>query len=290
MSDTAQGEFATSDPPAVDEITLQPRPRAGRRVLAPIDLITPAAVIVVLTALYAYVYSRDLGTTSDNILDPPGLVEDTVNHVVLAFTIALLVIVIAVPLGVMITRPRTQVLAPVVLAVANVGQAAPSLGLLALVGIYAIGFWPAVLILTAYAALSVLRNTVAGLDGRRPRRPRRGARAWACRRWPVLLRVELPLAVPVIAAGARTALILAVATVPLGQALNAGGLGQALFELDQDQPTPDHGHDRDHHRGARPHPRLGGGRGAAGRDPAGHPMTSNSASTRSTRKNEGCTR
>ncbi len=228
MSDTAQGEFATSDPPAVDEITLQPRPRAGRRVLAPIDLITPAAVIVVLTALYAYVYSRDLGTTSDNILDPPGLVEDTVNHVVLAFTIALLVIVIAVPLGVMITRPRTQVLAPVVLAVANVGQAAPSLGLLALVGIYAIGFWAVVLILTAYAVLSVLRNTVAGLQAVDPG-VLDAAKGMGISPLAVLLRVELPLAVPVIAAGARTALILAVATVPLGQALNAGGLGQALF-------------------------------------------------------------
>jgi len=97
-----------------------------------------------------------------------------------------------------------------------------------LVGIYFIGFWAVVLILTAYSALSVLRNTIVGLQ-HVDRGVLDAARGMGMSPVAILFKVELPLAVPIIGAGARTALVLAVGTVPLGYALNAGGLGSLLF-------------------------------------------------------------
>lgn len=205
-----------------------PRPAAAGRILTPRDLVLPVVVAGVLAALYLYVRGRELDNIEVNILEVGSLVSATISHVYISFTIAVLVVLIAVPLGILVTRPGTRKLAPLVLGVANIGQAAPSLGLLALVGIYYTGFWAVVAILTAYAILSVLRNTIAGLQ-QVDRGVLDAAKGMGMSPAAVLLRVELPLAVPIIGAGARTALILAVATVPLGSFLNAGGLGSSLI-------------------------------------------------------------
>ncbi len=131
---------------------------------------------------YWYVHGQTLDNIEENVLDPSALARQTWEHVYISVTIAVLVVAIAVPLGVLVTRPLTRASAPFVLAVVNVGQAAPSLGLIALVGTVTVGFWPVVLVLTAYAILSVLRNTSPAS------RPSTGAcstprRGWACRRW-----------------------------------------------------------------------------------------------------------
>lgn len=217
---TGEGPAATSPSSAVA--------RPGQRVLKWTDAIVPLIAVVVSVVLFFYVHGKPLDTIEGNILNPTELTKYTTQHVYLSLTIAVLVMVIAVPLGVLVTRKKTQWLAPFVLVLANIGQSAPSLGLLALVGIYAIGFWAVVLILTAYSALSVLRNTIVGIEGIDPG-VLDAARGMGMSPTAILLRIELPLAVPVIGAGARTALVLAIGTVPLGYALNAGGLGLPLF-------------------------------------------------------------
>ena len=203
-------------------------PKPGGRVIGWNNLITPAIAVIVIVGLVIYVKSHQLDTIEGNILSRESLTKYTLQHIYVSFTIAVLVILIAVPLGVLVTRRRTKWLAPFVLGLANIGQSAPSLGLLALVGIYTIGFWAVVLILTAYSSLSVLRNTIVGIEGISPG-VLDAARGMGMSPFAILMRVELPLAVPVIGAGARTALVLAVGTVPLGYALNAGGLGLPLF-------------------------------------------------------------
>jgi ABC-type proline/glycine betaine transport system permease subunit len=224
--------------------TQSPGPEAGRgrrgpgpSLLSPRDLVLPAVVAATLVVLYYYVRGKDLDNVEVNLLDTSALAHQTWEHIYISFTIAVLVVAIAVPLGVLVTRERTRASAPVVLALANIGQAAPSLGLIALVGSYQIGFWAVVLVLTAYAILSVLRNTIAGLQGV-DRGVLDAAKGMGMSPAAVLLRVELPLAVPIIGAGARTALILAVATVPLGNFLDAGGLGFSLFgAIKTDRPV-----------------------------------------------------
>jgi osmoprotectant transport system permease protein len=178
--------------------------------------------------LYLNVERQSLDSIEANVLNFDSLWRATTEHIRLSFTIAFLVVLIAVPLGVLVTRQRTQRLAPAVLTFGNVGQAAPSLGLLALFGLFFVGFWAVTLILTAYAVLSVLRNTIVGLQGV-DAGMLDAARGMGMSPTAILFRVELPTAVPVIGAGVRTALVLAVGTVPLGYALDAGGLGLPLF-------------------------------------------------------------
>jgi osmoprotectant transport system permease protein len=200
----------------------------GKPVLSLRDLVTPVMVVIIGVALYLNVKSHDLDSIEANVLNFDSLSAATIQHVQLSITIAVLVVLIAVPFGILATRPATARSSPVVLAFANVGQAAPSLGLLALFGYYFVGFWAVTLILTAYAVLSVLRNTIVGLQGV-DKGMLDAARGMGMSPMAILFRVELPTAVPVIGAGVRTALVLAVGTVPLGYALDAGGLGLPLF-------------------------------------------------------------
>ena len=79
---------------------------------------------------------------------------------------AVVVIAIAVPLGIMLTRPGLKRAAPGVVAVANAGQAAPAIGLIVLFAMWMqSGFTTAVVALSLYAILPVLRNTIIGLQG-----------------------------------------------------------------------------------------------------------------------------
>jgi osmoprotectant transport system permease protein len=202
--------------------------KPGQPVLSLRDLVTPVMLVIIGVGLYLNVERQSLDSIEANVLNKQSLTDATIQHVEVSVTIALLVVAIAVPLGILVTRKTTRRLSGPVIALGNLGQAAPSLGLLALVGFYAIGFWAVVLILTAYAALSVLRNTIVGLQ-QVDTGMLDAARGMGLSPTAVLFRVELPTAVPVIGAGVRTALVLAVGTVPLGYALDAGGLGLPLF-------------------------------------------------------------
>lgn len=226
-TDTAVGTDPDRQSPVDSTAALTVHTRRDR-VIGLRELVTPVVCALALAALYLNVSGRDLDRIEQNVLNRQTLTGATVEHFSVSVTIAILVLLIAVPLGVLVTRRRTRWLAPFVISVGNVGQSAPSLGLLALVGFYYIGFWSVVLILTGYTSLSVLRNTIVGLQRVDPG-VLDAARGMGMSPAAVLFRVELPLAVPVIGAGARTALVLAVGTVPLGYALDAGGLGTPLF-------------------------------------------------------------
>ncbi|HET7386693.1 MAG TPA: ABC transporter permease [Nocardioidaceae bacterium] len=210
-----------------------------RRVVGWRDVIIPAICLVVALLLYFSVHNRSLDTIESNILDGKTLTGNTVQQIYLSLIIAALVICIAVPLGILVTRRRTRWLSPIVLGFGNLGQSAPSLGLLAIFGTFLfIGFWAVIIILTAYTTLSVLRNTIVGLEGV-DRNVLDAAKGMGMSPAKILLTVELPLAIPVIGAGARTAIVLAVGTVPLAADLGAGGLGASLFgAIHNNRPFP----------------------------------------------------
>ena len=132
------------------------------------------------------------------------------------------------PLGILLTRGRFKAAAPVVVGVANAGQSAPAVGLIVLFAMWLQpGFRTAVIALTLYAILPVLRNTIVGLQGVEPTLIEAG-RGVGMSQAAVLFRVELPLALPVIMAGVRTALVLLVGTATLATFINGGGLGATL--------------------------------------------------------------
>ena len=199
-----------------------------------VGLVVPAVLVVLILA--GYVWWRetaDLNATELRQLDWSVIRSQTWDHVRLTVVASVLVVVIALPLGILLTRRGMDWLAPVVVGIANVGQSAPAVGLLVLFYIWLnshhfwSGFRISVLTLTLYGLLPVLRNTITGLRGV-DRTLVEAARGLGMSVPSVLLRVELPLALPVIMAGIRTTLVLVVGTAALATFISGGGLGDTI--------------------------------------------------------------
>jgi len=168
----------------------------------------------------------ELGT-----VDSPGrferLTQRTREHLVLVVASLLAGIVVAVPLGILAARRRR--LGQAVLAVVGIGQTIPALALLVImVPIFGIGAGPALVALFVYALLPIVRNTHAGLTGIPPLL-REAAEALGLPDRPRLLRIELPLALPTILAGIKTAAVINVGGATLGALVGAGGYGQPIL-------------------------------------------------------------
>ncbi|GAA4429429.1 ABC transporter permease [Georgenia halophila] len=188
-------------------------------------LVQPALVVLVLAGFLVWLSTAELTSTESRTLSWDYLQPRFYEHMRLTFVPAAIVVGIAVPLGIVLTRGRLKRLAGPVVAVANIGQAAPSIGLIVLLAMWlGFGWRTAVVALVAYTVLPVLRNTMVGLSGVDPRLVESG-RGMGMSAPAVLWRVELPLAVPVIVAGVRTALVLLVGTAALAYFINGGGLG-----------------------------------------------------------------
>src|SRR5262249_47879563 len=149
---------------------------------------------------------------------------------------------LAIPLG--ITVHRQPALEPALLGAASAIQTIPGLALLAVmvplfagvgallagggISVRGIGAWPALVALTLYGLLPNVRNTVTGLAGGHPAR-REAARGVGMTPTEELWRVELPLALPVIIAGVRTAAVWIVGTATLATPIGATSLGNYIF-------------------------------------------------------------
>lgn len=184
-----------------------------------------AGIAAAVGVLLFWLSAAELTQTELTTLDPATLWAYTLEHLRLTVLAAVIVLVVALPLGVLLTRRPLRFLTGPVLAVVNIGQAAPAIGLVVLLAFWlGFGFRTAVVSLVLYALLPVLRNTMVGLDNVDPRlvEAGRGMGMSAAR---VLFRVELPLAVPLMLAGIRTALVLLVGTAALATFINGGGLG-----------------------------------------------------------------
>lgn len=149
------------------------------------------------------------------------------DHLQLTFLAVLLAACAGVPLGIFLTRVR--VLATPVLAFVSALQTLPSLALLGfLIPVLGIGAAPAVLALFLYALLPIVRNTYAGVTGV-PGELVEAGRGMGMTPRQLLTMVELPLALPVIMAGLRTATVISVGTATLAALIGGGGLGEPIF-------------------------------------------------------------
>ena len=155
------------------------------------------------------------------------LLEQTLTHVGLTVGSLALALLIGLPLGIFIARQRR--VASVVLGVAGVLQTVPSIALLGLlIPLLGIGVWPALTALFLYALLPIIRNTFVGITEVNPTLTE-AARGMGMTTGQVLRRVELPLALPVIFAGIRTATVINVGVATLAAYVAAGGLGEFIF-------------------------------------------------------------
>lgn len=209
-------------------VAAEPAPgrSAARRRRPPIGLFgIPIFVGIVLAIWLVWRLNADIDSTEMVTMNWPALGTAVWQHLKLTVVGTVLVMIVAIPLGIALTRPGLRGFSGPVLAFANGGQAAPSIGLLVLAAMWlGFGFWTAILALGVYAILPVLRNTIVGLDGV-DRTLVEAGRGMGMSALTTLLRIEIPLAVPVILAGVRTALVLMVGTASLAVFINAGGLG-----------------------------------------------------------------
>lgn len=203
------------------------RAKVGREDL-PLLLGLPVVCAVIIAGWVVWRLNADLDDIEARALDWSALATLVQEHLVLTVVAALAVVVTAIPTGILLTRPGIERAAPLVVGFANAGQAAPVIGIIVLLAMWlSFGFWTAVLALTIYAFLPVLRNTIVGLQGV-DHTLIEAARGMGMSQLEVLRRVELPLAMPVIMAGVRTALVLVVGTAAFGTFINAGGLGTLI--------------------------------------------------------------
>lgn len=153
--------------------------------------------------------------------------QQTLQHIGLTAASLLLGVAVGIPLGLLLTRrPR---LAPWVLGGAGVLQTIPSIALLGfLIPAMGIGAGPAIFALFLYALLPIVRNTVTGIRGV-DASVVEAARGLGLTDGQILRRVELPLALPVLLAGIRTAAVINVGVATLAAYVAAGGLGEFIF-------------------------------------------------------------
>jgi osmoprotectant transport system permease protein len=220
---TREPDLAAATPSLgeLEEVTAHRRSLAGY-------LFMPVFLAVVLFALWLWLQGKDLDSGVRTRLQLDFILARAGEHIVLTLVSTVFVLLIAVPVGILLTRPFAARVTPAAISVFNVGQGVPSPGVIALLAlIWTIGFWPAVVALVAYTTLPVLRNTMVGLE-QVDESVIEAARGMGMTRRAVLARIELPLAVPVMMAGVRTALVINVGTATLAALINAGGLGDII--------------------------------------------------------------
>jgi osmoprotectant transport system permease protein len=204
--------------------------------------VAPVGIIALAALLYWYYQSLNLDA-SVNIQQASSLEWSTKlwpqiqQHLWIAFWSTVLVVVIAIPLGVILTRPALRRWGPAIVTVANSGQALPAYGLLILfLALLGQGARTVIIGLVVYALLPVLRNTMVGLDAV-DRGVIEAGRGMGMTKMQVLGRIELPLAVPVIIAGVRVAMILNIGMATLAFLIGGGALGVTInsgLKLQQD--------------------------------------------------------
>lgn len=155
------------------------------------------------------------------------LMASLLEHIQISFIALFFAVVIAIPLGIYLTNKKK--IAEGIIGISAVLQTIPSLALLGLlIPLFGIGKVPAIIALVVYALLPILRNTFTGINEVDPSL-KEAAMAMGMNTRKRLVKVELPLAMPVIMAGIRTAMVLIVGTATLAALIGAGGLGDIIL-------------------------------------------------------------
>ena len=155
------------------------------------------------------------------------MLEATFVHIQLVFFSMIIATILAVTLGIVVTR--VPWLKTIVLGGTGVLQTVPSLALLGfMIPIFGIGVKTAIAALFLYSLLPIMRNTYTGIKDV-DAATIEAARGMGMTSMQILFKVELPLAIPVIMAGIRTAAVINVGNATLAAFIGAGGLGDFIF-------------------------------------------------------------
>ncbi len=155
-----------------DEAATQVSPRHRTQGLSPARKVwryvaMPLFLTIVLVGFYLYISGQELDTIEARQLTRPIIQGRLTEHIYVSAISTFFVVLLAVPLGILATRPSLQRFTPGIIGLGNFGQAIPSLGMLTIINLFALtvtwlpstGTVPAVLALVAYSTLPILRNT-----------------------------------------------------------------------------------------------------------------------------------
>jgi osmoprotectant transport system permease protein len=166
---------------------------------------------------------------------PELLAEWALAHLWITFVAIIAAVILGVALGVFITGKGREHLADTTLYLAEIVMTIPSLALFGLLmlllgslGLTAIGFLPAVIALIVYGQLPILRNTYTAIQSVDPAMVEAG-RGMGMTESQLLFKIKLPLAVPVIMAGLRNAIVLLIGIATIAAFIGANGLGVPIF-------------------------------------------------------------
>jgi len=187
------------------------------------SLLFVGAIIVVVALL---VWGIGLETIKARQVD---LVYLGQQHLILVFSSMVFALLGGIPSGILLSRPAARGIAEYVMQIFNVGNTLPPLAVLALaMVVIGIGDTPAIIALFLASLLPIVRNTHTALDSLPPGL-REAGRGIGMTFWQRLRWVEIPMALPVIFGGIRTAVVMNIGVMAIAAVIGAGGLGLLLL-------------------------------------------------------------
>ena len=185
------------------------------------------ALLLALIGTAVWLYS-DIDGTTQAILAPEKLQRQLFETIVLGFSSSLLVVVVAIPLGILVTRKGLPRLKAFLVDTLGLAQALPAYGLIVIFFSWlGAGITTVILALATFSLLPVLRNTIVGLE-QVDRSVIDAGRGMGYTARQILFKIELPLSVEVIIAGIRTAIVINVGMSALAFLVGGGGLGETI--------------------------------------------------------------
>ncbi len=157
----------------------------------------------------------------------PTLLLKIGDHLYISIISLLLGTLIAVFIGILLSE--NEVLSDIVIGICSVLQTVPSLALLAImIPFFGIGKLPAVVALTIYSLLPIIRNTLIGMNSV-DKNLLDAAKGMGLTRFQIIKQVQFPLAIPVIMSGIRLAAVYVISWTTIASYIGAGGLGDYIF-------------------------------------------------------------
>ncbi|SDY06931.1 ABC transporter permease [Citreimonas salinaria] len=200
---------------------------AGAVLRAALSLLLVA--LVVWPQAFAPVFAPFAPEGGPVIYDRVSLLSLSLNHLMLVAAASSLATLVAVTLAIAVTRPAGAAFRPLSRTITNVGQTFPPVAVLALaVPVLGFGAGPTLVALFLYGLLPIFENAMTALSTLPPR-TMEAARGMGMGRFQRLWQVELPLAAPVILAGIRLSVVIALGTATIGSTVAARTLGEVII-------------------------------------------------------------
>jgi osmoprotectant transport system permease protein len=192
------------------------------------EWIEPVIIVLVAVVWGWWVINYPSDETVARYINTEKLLQALWRHVYIIFISAGLAVCTSVPLGLILTRPAFKRISNFIVSIVSIFQTIPSFAVVAIMfSLLGIGAKTAICALWLYSLFPILLNTIAGIRGV-DTAVVDAARGMGMTKVEILFKVEVPLALPVIFAGIRTAVVINVATAIIATFVGAGGLGDFI--------------------------------------------------------------